>query len=515
MNLKGIVMNKQILLALGMIIFIGAVVASSTGAFFSSNASATGNTFAAGTMELKIAQNSGSGTPTGGWLDTQVSPLSFSGMAPGGDPSEGAVWLKNEGSVDGMTVGVEMDNPSATEAGMSPLMRITQMDLDGESLLEGGAGANLNEYEAPTLCNDTLSSGDVVDTAIASASSGDIICLEAGTYNEFTVDKDVTVAGLNRPNSGSAAKIVASSGSVTTLINITASDATITGLHVDGSPTTFTGSQLAGIKVDPNPTEINNIEISYNYITDLVTNVSGASAKGIQTFDNGTTGITNSLISHNFINNIEASTNGGYGIQTVSDLDNVTIEHNTARNIDGAWGAGIALDAKTSVVTTNVVVSDNHLIDNIWGAPELGGGSMSIQVEHNVDQNGFTIERNNILGLLHGGGSAGAATGPDVNAQNNWWGDFDPSDQTFGPVDTSNFAGGSFVGFVNGNDANGNDYADFEDLYNDPIVSAEIGLDAGEEKLFELGVQLDGPNTSNAYQGAEYETDFVFTLNQI
>ena len=49
---------KRILLSLGMIVFIGAVVAGATGAFFSDTETSTGNTFAAGDIDLQIDNES-------------------------------------------------------------------------------------------------------------------------------------------------------------------------------------------------------------------------------------------------------------------------------------------------------------------------------------------------------------------------------------------------------------------------------------------------------------------------
>ena len=105
--------------------------------------------------------------------------------------------------------------------------------------------------------------------------------------------------------------------------------------------------------------------------------------------------------------------------------------------------------------------------------------------------------------------------GGAVNGQNNWWGDFDPSDNIRGSVNTNGFLGGPVSGLVNGNDANGNGFADLQDLNNDPILNAGVGLDGGEQKPFVLAVQLDGPTTGNEFQGASLTTDIVFTLNQI
>jgi len=51
-------LNARILASLGMIVFVGAIVASSTGAFFSDTETSTGNTFTAGDIDLQIDNES-------------------------------------------------------------------------------------------------------------------------------------------------------------------------------------------------------------------------------------------------------------------------------------------------------------------------------------------------------------------------------------------------------------------------------------------------------------------------
>ena len=49
---------KKILLSLGMIVFVGGLIIGATGAFFSDTETSTGNTFAAGAIDLKIDNTS-------------------------------------------------------------------------------------------------------------------------------------------------------------------------------------------------------------------------------------------------------------------------------------------------------------------------------------------------------------------------------------------------------------------------------------------------------------------------
>ncbi|MDO8430681.1 MAG: TasA family protein [Candidatus Taylorbacteria bacterium] len=83
---------KRILLALSAVVFLGAAVAGGTGAFFGDVETSTGNTFAAGSLDLKVdsqchyyqdnidvgctALTQGSTTPVafGNWTETDLVP---------------------------------------------------------------------------------------------------------------------------------------------------------------------------------------------------------------------------------------------------------------------------------------------------------------------------------------------------------------------------------------------------------------------------------------------------------
>lgn len=287
---------------------------------------------------------------------------------------------------------------------------------------------------------------DAIDNINNDVPDGSTVCVADGTYDEFDIDRPLTIVGLTDPNS--SADVTPTGSGVTELALITSSDVTIKGLHFDGTGTSFDGNQLAGVQISPSDGNVNNVHITHNVIENLNTTVN--SAKGIQWWTDAGSGfsLTNSSFTHNVIDNISTAEDqsGGYGIQTVGDMDNVAIEYNTISNINGNWGAGIALDSKDTVDTTNVVVTRNHVMDGIWEAPEMGE-PLSVQVEHNVDQTGIVVNKNNLEGLLHGGGPGGAATGPVVNAEDNWWGDTDPSDDVFGPVDSNPFEISAFPTF--------------------------------------------------------------------
>lgn len=543
MNKLSIMLNKQVLLALGAIIFVGAVVASGTGAFFSSSATNTANVFTAGSLVLKMAHSE-----NGTYESTKSAAWTFTNMVPGGTPEEDSIWLKNTGSIDGMTLGVDLDNASASVPGTAAQMRITKMTLGGNSLLEGGAGASITEYMEPATCTVTATPGNLV-TTVGSAVAGSIVCLDTGSYNPGTLSisaDNITLVGKHDPSGSNAANI-------TGTISVTGDGVTVRGLNITNPSAgygisvtggadglTFADNVIYGIGTSLSEGSAQAISIQngaaggtgYSIVNNHLYNIgntslikgagSGSSAKGIYLGD--TSASTNALddvtIENNIIHDVFASTapwngnlggRGAYGVLTnvKGGVTNLVVKNNSIYNLDGLWSHAIGLEGLTtgaSVTYNNIYNLVNHKVEN---------DSVAVMVEDNTGA-GIVIQNNNLLaafGVVHA-----TVGGASVNAKKNWWGDFDPSDQvyTVGPnIKTGDFAGGPIAGFVNGNDWNSNGYADLQDLNNDPILNAGVGLDAGEKKLFIMAVQLDGPTTSNNFQGASLTTDVVFTLNQI
>jgi hypothetical protein len=171
---------------------------------------------------------------------------------------------------------------------------------------------------------------------------------------------------------------------------------------------------------------------------------------------------------------------------------------------------------KNTLENNNVGISNDNpngntvTLNNIINNTSEGAGVLL------ASGNTLTFEMNNIFGNGVDVAQYGNGT---VVAQNNWWGDFNPSDQTNGLVTTTNFAGGPFAGRVGGVDANSNGYADLDDLRLTAVTGITPGLDSytgSNDQEFVLAVQLDGPTTGNDFQEAvldDYEIEF--SLNQI
>lgn len=552
MNIKAIMMNKQILLAVGTILFVGAALTYGTGAFFSDTAEATGNTFAAGSLELKIAKNSGSNTPTGGWLDSQSAAWNFSDMTPGGDESISSVWLKNEGSVDGMHIGVSAANAITTSPNLAPQTRITRLTFDGSNMLEGGAGATIGDYEEPATCTVTATPGNLVST-VSSAAAGSIVCVDAGSYSPGTLavtKDDLTIVALHDPAGVDAAEItgeisITANGVTVRGLNITnpaagygisvtsgAEDLTIADNIIHDIGTTLASGSAQAISIQNGAsggtgyTIVNNRLFNIGNLNLAKGSGSGSSAKGIYLGDTGasTIAISNVTIENNIIHDVFASTapwpaggnsatvgRGAYGVLTNvnNGTNNLVVKNNSIYNLDGLWATAVGLERSTpgALVTYNDIYNlTNHKVAN---------DSNGVKVEDNT-ASGIKVQYNNLLaayGVTHvtSGGSA-------VNAMYNWWGDFDPSDNVIedgASVNTTNFAGGAIAGFVDGVDYNSNGFADLQDLAQTTITGAEPGLNAGEYKQLVMGVQVDGPTTDNSFQGAGLTTNLTFTLEQI
>jgi len=387
----------------------------------------------------------------GGKTYTLADPSSIGGPIQGNVTNYiGLQWclgeMTNDGSTitcDGSTVGNEVQTDSlfadmtfyVEQARNNPDFACENVDFGDEEIL---VGASLGGYDIPdaeTECTVVVDDSGTEDftsiqAAIDASLPNDTICVADGVYNEFSVDQPLTIAGLVNPET--SATVVPSAASVNYLANVVSSDVTITGLHLDGDGTTFTGNQLAGVHIANNGADMDNIHITYNLIENLDVSGTNPSSKGIQWHDdNSGFSLTNSSFTDNVIRGISSTNKGGYGIQTVGDTDGLMIAYNTISDVTGAWGAGVAIDGLSVASNTATNIMRNHIMDSIWF-------DVSVQVEHNADQTGVFVNENNIEFLVHGSGTPASA--PDVDATDNWWGDADPSDDFTGPVNYTPFA---------------------------------------------------------------------------
>lgn len=453
-------MNTKIIASLATILVVGAAGIGGTIAYFSANATSTGNTFTAGTVGLQLRD------ANEGWGTTVASTWNFSAMAPGDTPQEATLKLRNTGSVK--TEKVDLSLTGATGTGLEKQLRITKLTLDGINMLEGGAGADLSAYVAPTNCTVTLSGSDRLTAAIAAAHTGDVICTTGTDYSTawetapITVNKSVTIASM----AGVATSKI-SAGIIVAANNVTIKGYTITPAVVQSGvdPTSVYLQSGTGVTISDN--NIDGTGVSGN-IRGIIVN-SGADL---------TSGIIKNNNIHNFLTGIYTNTHTG----TLAIKNNEI--YNTTAGIGGLTGSDVQF---------------NKFHDN---SEAVGADNSYASV---------TLQNNEFLGDM----VKNYGTSVTVIAANNWWGDTDPSDQITGTVNYTPYAGGSFVGFVNGADGtNANGFADMQDLRLNPIVGFPFEMTHNVAHDLVMAVQLDGPTTDNTFQGGNLTTNMLVNISQ-
>jgi hypothetical protein len=200
-----------------------------------------------------------------------------------------------------------------------------------------------------------------ISAAITAASSGQVIGVAMGTYNEeVTIDKGITLASLDGP----------SYATITGGIWITASNVKVTGFTIN--PRTVLG-EMSCIYLAP---VLSNIEISFNdlnrgSVTDRAVGVllgvygGGASYSNVKITNNKIHDLTTGIymnphdgivaINHNEIYNNEAGVGGATG---------ATIEYNTFHNNYNSWSGWYEAIGADDTATSLMIQYNNFLGDD-------------------------------------------------------------------------------------------------------------------------------------------------------
>lgn len=145
--------NRKIFLSGLSILSALSLMGGATFAFFSSNASSTGNVFAAGTLHLALCDgNEPCPSPTSNSEQSVSASFGLAGMKPGDCTGVQDLSLENTGSVAGGSVDVAANNDNGT---LAPYLRINSLTFDGGAQSVGNPNGNgwsdLDDFQTSSL----------------------------------------------------------------------------------------------------------------------------------------------------------------------------------------------------------------------------------------------------------------------------------------------------------------------------------------------------------------------------
>ena len=269
-------------------------------------------------------------------------------------------------------------------------------------------GANLKEYRPQTKPQCDISvplQYSTIQAAIDASVNGDTVCVNAGTYNEdVLVNKSIRLSGR-----GASKTIINGQGSTWPgTVYITAKNVIFEGFFINGVGTNST----VQLEVRDSPYDST---LQYNWMK------AGSGGMALQL-----DGVQNTLVSNNILegnNSPHVARESGGSSGRVDFLNNTfmgTVNPNERSD------TGITLDAglPNGLIKQNVFNTTGTQITLI--APN--GTSI-------INENNFNS--NTPIKVSNGWPTT-------VNAENNWWGDLDPSDNVQGSVDYTPFATSPF-----------------------------------------------------------------------
>ena len=206
-----------------------------------------------------------------------------------------------------------------------------------------------------------------ITAAIAAASAGDTITVQAGTYTEagITVNKNLTITGAAA--STTIVQAHAMQGSATDRVfwinpGVTAILENLTIRH--GQISDLGG----GIRVDGTLT-LNDSVVQHNS-----TSTAGG---GIYSYPSSTLTLNNSTVSNNTASNLAG---GGLVVEGVATVNNSTISGNTA----SADGSGFVVVGFSSSLTLNNSTVTGNTINNASGSGGIGVLSGSVTIKNSI-----------------------------------------------------------------------------------------------------------------------------------
>jgi hypothetical protein len=289
---------------------------------------------------------------------------------------------------------------------------IQKSAISRQSLSRIKVGANLREYRRPNRrqCNINVPKQySTIKDAVDAAVVGDTVCIGAGIYNEnVVINKSIRLSG---------------SGATRSIINGQTTDATV---------------YVAG---DGN---------ADNVIVEgfLINGVDGTGLSDPATFIIGPFA-SGAIVRYNKIvaGNAELAVRASSGQNNVLIYNNVFVGNNSHKLvlISGVQGPAYKVDfiSNTFTGTVNQTYPDSGRVLETWATNSLiqrnvfdAGGDITTVISSSYPSNIVSENNLNSNALV----KVGTYSGGTLIAENNWWGDLDPSDNIHGDVDFTPFA---------------------------------------------------------------------------
>lgn len=274
--------------------------------------------------------------------------------------------------------------------------RTVLKSLVGTAVVSAGyAGA----ASATQHCDETVAAGDSIQTAIDSASSGDTICVESGTFAE-DVDVDVEDLTLEGPNAGTPGDgSRAAEANVEGRVVLSADGTTLVGFAVSPPPATDTQSSEA-VRVSNTP---DDVTVENTVVSDFERDDPGGGFYGVDGINvfggDSSDSVTNVTVRQNKVYSLRNEDVGGAaGISIQGNVDGATVEDNVATDIAEevtAYGFGVVIRGTGNhgevPHDVDVVGNDLNTVRSDPGSPFDGVG---FEVE--ADGTGYLLTENQI-----------------------------------------------------------------------------------------------------------------------